>query len=55
MKRYGGVPAEYQVDGYLGQIAASTNQKTSIVTARDTKHGHQMTPDKIKDFLAANA
>jgi hypothetical protein len=51
MTRYGGVPTEYQVDGYLAQIAASSTQKTAVTTTRATAHGHAMPIGKIKDLL----
>lgn len=52
MTKYGGVPEEYQVDGYLGQISASTNQKNTLATQRTT-HNHKMPIGKIEDLLAA--
>jgi len=53
MTRYGGVPEEYQVDGYLNQISATSNQKTTIQTVRAQAHGHKMPISKIKDFLVS--
>lgn len=53
MRRYGGVPESYQVDGYLGQIAASSTQKAAVAALRAGAPGpHHLPVGKIKDILA---
>jgi len=55
MARYGGVPTEYQEDGYLAQISASTNQKNAVAAQRGANHGHKIPIDKIKEILSNTA
>lgn len=54
--KYGGVPTDYQVDGYLASAAvnASGTQKTGIVTHRTQSHANLIPIGKITDWLSSH-
>jgi hypothetical protein len=57
MTKYGGVPTDYQIDGYLAStaVSASTNQKTGLVTHRTTAHANVIPIGQITSWLASHA
>lgn len=57
MKRFGGVPTDYQIDGYLASAAvgASSTQKTGIVTHRTSAHANLIPIAQITSWLSAHS
>jgi hypothetical protein len=51
MARFGGVPTDYQVTGYLTQIGASGGQVSALTTHMRAQHAGLATIDKIRDWL----
>lgn len=54
MARYGGVPEQYQIDGYLGQVGASTGQRSGLASHNAAQHGGHIPIDKIRDWLTSH-
>jgi hypothetical protein len=57
MSKFGGVPTDYQIDGYLASaaVAASTSQKSGIVTHRTTQHADVIPISQITSWLSAHS
>lgn len=57
MTKYGGVPTDYQIDGYLATAAvgASSNQKSGIVTHRTGSHADVIPISQITAWLSAHS
>lgn len=51
---YGGEPLDYQIDGYLAQVSASTNQRTVVATIAH-KHQAVINPDDLQRALTNNS
>jgi hypothetical protein len=52
---YGGAPVEYQIDGYMVKVSASTNQKAVVVTTRNVTKNHYLHWDEVENVLSSNS
>lgn len=57
MARFGGVPTDYQLDGYLGStsVNASSTQKSSLATHRAQQHAGLIPIAQVTAWLTAHS
>lgn len=52
---YGGNPLDYQLAGYLGNVAGASGNQVTLVTTEAKKHQGVVDPDKLIVILKNNS
>lgn len=52
--KFGGAPTDYQIDGYLASVSATTQQRSGLSAHIKAIHASVPSIDKIRDWLNNN-